>query len=161
MGESCINWNKSDIYKDAFTNHFNQKESTANTNRNSNTFKPKYYSYDLCYGSLEPLKITNVVFNNPATIVFWSDKTKTIVKCENEAFDEEKGLAMAISKKFLGNKGNYYNEFKKWLPGKDWSDLIADKEIDLSLVTLDEAIKRTNENLKKITNTFKSSKGEK
>ena len=127
MGESCINWNKSDIYKDAFTNHFNQKESTANINSNSNTFKPKndikvtsgvYPSYDLYYGSLEPLKITKVVFNNPATIVFWSDKTKTIVKCENETFDEEKGLAMAISKKFLGNKGNYYNEFKKCVPKK-------------------------------------------
>ena len=62
-------------------------------------------------------KIEKVIFNNPATIVFWTDGTKTIVKCDgNEAFDEEKGLAMAISKKFLGNKGNYYNEFKKWLP---------------------------------------------
>ena len=60
--------------------------------------------------------IENVVFNNPATIVFWSDGSKTIVKCKDEAFDEEKGLAMAISKKVLGNKGNYFNEFKKWLP---------------------------------------------
>lgn len=63
------------------------------------------------------VEITKVIFNNPATIVFWTDGTKTIVKCDdNEAFDEEKGLAMAISKKFLGNKGNYYNEFKLWLP---------------------------------------------
>lgn len=63
-----------------------------------------------------PLHITKVIFNNPATIVFWSDGTKTVVECDNECFDEEKGLAMAISKKVLGNKGNYYNEFKKWLP---------------------------------------------
>lgn len=60
--------------------------------------------------------IENIIFNNPATIVFWSDGTKTIVKCsDDECFDEEKGLAMAISKKVLGNKGNYYNEFEKWL----------------------------------------------
>ena len=26
------------------------------------------------------------------------------------------GLAMAFSEKMLGNKGNYYNIFKKWLP---------------------------------------------
>lgn len=65
------------------------------------------------------VEITKVIFNNPATIVFWDDGTKTVVKCEkDEAFDEEKGLAMAISKKILGNKGNYYNEFKKWLPEK-------------------------------------------
>lgn len=65
-------------------------------------------------------KIKKVIFNNPATIVFWSDGEKTVVKCAgDEAFDEEKGLAMAISKRVLGNHGNYYNEFKKWLPEID------------------------------------------
>ena len=64
-----------------------------------------------------PNEIKNVIFNDPATIVFWGDGTKTIVKCDkDEKFDPEKGLAMAISKKFLGNKGNYYNTFKEWLP---------------------------------------------
>ena len=63
--------------------------------------------------------IKNVIFNDPATIVFWSDDTKTIVKAENEPFDPEKGLAMAIAKKSLGNKGNYYDEFKKWLPKEE------------------------------------------
>lgn len=60
--------------------------------------------------------IKNVVFNNPATIVFWSDGTKTVVKVsDGEIFDPEKGLAMAISKKALGNAGNYYEDFKMWL----------------------------------------------
>lgn len=61
-------------------------------------------------------KIKDVIYNRPATIVFWEDGTKTVVKCKNEKFDPEKGLAMAFSKKILGNKGNYYNVFKKWLP---------------------------------------------
>ena len=60
--------------------------------------------------------ITNVIFNDPATIVFWTDGTKTVVKADDEPFDPEKGLAMAICKKTLGNEGNYYNIFKKWLP---------------------------------------------
>lgn len=60
-------------------------------------------------------KIKKVIFNDPATIVLWSDNTKTVVKAENEAFDKEKGLAMAISKKALGNQGNYFEEFKKWV----------------------------------------------
>ena len=64
-------------------------------------------------------EITNVIFNDPATIVFWSDGTKTVVKAEGEPFDPEKGLAMVIAKKALGNKGNYYNEFKKWLPEEE------------------------------------------
>ena len=65
--------------------------------------------------------IKNVIFNPPATIVFWRDGTKTVVKAKNEDFDPEKGLAMAISKKMLGNHGNYYETFKKWLPKEDAS----------------------------------------
>lgn len=60
--------------------------------------------------------IRKVVFNNPATIVFWDDDTKTVVKCSNEVYDPEKGLAMAISKKALGNHGRYYETLKKWIP---------------------------------------------
>lgn len=66
--------------------------------------------------------IDNVIFNPPATIVFWSDGTKTVVKAQDDdIFDLEKGLAMAISKKALGNKGNYCNELKKWLPEEEAS----------------------------------------
>lgn len=58
--------------------------------------------------------IKKVIFNNPATIVFWIDGTKTVVKAENEDFDPEKGLAMAIAKKALGNKGSYFDKIKEW-----------------------------------------------
>ena len=68
--------------------------------------------------------IKNVKFNPPATIVFWTDNTKTVVKCNGEAYDPEKGLAMCICKKMLGNKGNYYEVFKKWLPKRDDSDVV-------------------------------------
>lgn len=60
-------------------------------------------------------KIKDVIFSDPATIVFWTDGTKTVVKAENEPFDREKGLAMAIAKKHLGNKGNYFETFKKFI----------------------------------------------
>lgn len=59
--------------------------------------------------------ITKVIFNPPATIVFWNDGTKTIVKAQDEVFDWEKGLAMAICKRYLAdNKGRYYNVFRKY-----------------------------------------------
>ena len=64
-------------------------------------------------------QIQNVIFNDPATIVFWNDGTKTVVKAENEPYDPEKGLAMAIAKKFFDNKGYYFDVFKKWLPVED------------------------------------------
>ena len=60
--------------------------------------------------------IERVIFNDPATIVYWVDGEKTVVKCNGEKFDPEKGLAMAICKKVMGNKGNYYDFFRKYLP---------------------------------------------
>lgn len=63
------------------------------------------------------MRIKKVIFNDPATVIIWKDGTKTIVRAgEGEEYDPEKGLAMAIAKKALGNQGNYYNVFKKWLP---------------------------------------------
>lgn len=67
-------------------------------------------------------EIKDVIFDKRATIVFWSDGTKTVVKTQKnprtgkyEKFDEEKGLAMAICKKAYGNDRDYYINFKRWL----------------------------------------------
>ena len=64
---------------------------------------------------LPAIRIVDVIFNDPATIIIWADGTKTVVKAENEKFDPEKGLAMAIAKKVLGNKHDYYEVFKKYV----------------------------------------------
>lgn len=62
-----------------------------------------------------PPTIKKVIFNDPATIVYWEDNTKTVVKTQgDETFDKEKGLAMAFIKKVLGNKGNFNDLFRKW-----------------------------------------------
>lgn len=76
------------------------------------------------------LEILRVVFNGPATIVFWSDKTKTVVKCgKRDKFDPEKGLAMAIVKKMFGNMGNYYNIIKKSLDTASFNGSDIDGEL--------------------------------
>lgn len=55
------------------------------------------------------LGIERVLFNNPATIVFWTDGTKTVVKCrKGDVWDAEKGLAMACAKKLMGNRDGYH-----------------------------------------------------
>ena len=60
-------------------------------------------------------EIKRVIFNGPATIVFWSDSTKTVVKCmEGELFDEEKGIAMAFMKKLYGD--GYMRKIRKHIP---------------------------------------------
>lgn len=60
--------------------------------------------------------IKDVLYKDPATIIFWKDGTKSVVVCDGEEYDPEKGFAMAACKKVFGNEGNYYNTFKKWLP---------------------------------------------
>lgn len=60
--------------------------------------------------------IKKVIFNYPATIVFWDDGSKTVVKCsKNDIYDREKGLAMAIAKYCLGNNGKLKSIFKKFV----------------------------------------------
>lgn len=66
-------------------------------------------------GLIKELTPKNVIFNPPATIVFWEDGEKTVVKCgEGEAYDKEKGLAMAFCKRVWGNAGRFNNMFEKW-----------------------------------------------
>lgn len=82
--------------------------------------------------------IKDVIFAPPATIVYWSDGSKTVVKCsEKDVFDPEKGLAMAIAKRCGGNKGSYYKETQNWVeksgkkhPGKP----AAGKAVDLDVL---------------------------
>ena len=56
--------------------------------------------------------IKRIIFNDPATIVFWKDGTKTVVKAANEPFSEEKGLAMAIAKRYFGNMSKFKKALK-------------------------------------------------
>lgn len=59
----------------------------------------------------------DVIFHDPATIVYWGDGTKTVVKCgPHDTFDPEKGLAMAIAKKHFGNGNEFHKVFKRWVP---------------------------------------------
>ena len=47
--------------------------------------------------------IDRVIFSDPATIIIWKDGTKTVVKkSEDDIWDEEKGICMAIIKKICG-----------------------------------------------------------
>lgn len=99
--------------------------------------------------------ISDVIFNGPATIVIWEDGSKTVVKAENEAFDPEKGLAMAISKKMLGNKYDYYDTFKKYV-GK-----YEKKKHKKTTATEDEKYTERERIIKEIANetTFQRKRG--
>lgn len=107
------------------------------------------------------LSIKDVIFNPPATIVFWGDGSKTVVKCQDgEEFDPEKGLTMAFFKRMHDNKGHYFEEIKKWawmyspssegvevtFTFKDWCQARRVTEEILRLKTEDEAGKDAKTN---------------
>lgn len=50
-------------------------------------------------------EIKDILVNGPATIVFWTDGTKTVVKCgPDDSYDIEKAVAMCFMKKALGSR---------------------------------------------------------
>lgn len=115
-------------YRNDLTNYFS-------TNHYSITYTD-YNGLSSIIGAPSPKQkamnsIKKVIFNNPATIVFWSDGTKTVVKCdERDEFDPEKGLAMAICKKHFG--GGFYNDiFKKWIPKEETPEIEIDGQITM------------------------------
>lgn len=66
----------------------NEKDTAADLNNLYNSFEVK-----------------DILVNGPATIVFWGDGTKTVVKCgPTETYDVEKAVAMCFMKKALGKR---------------------------------------------------------
>jgi len=82
---------------------------------NNPVFKPLKPQLLLNVGADLLSKIDRVIYNDPATIIVWKDRTRTVVKKQKgDIYDAEKGLAMAFIKKVFENQGNYNDLFKKF-----------------------------------------------
>ena len=78
--------------------------------------------------TVESLVPTRVIYDFPYTIVQFSDDVKTVVKCHSEAYDYEKGLAMAIARRVTTRanfdrlveegKRSFENKMEKFRKGK-------------------------------------------
>lgn len=76
----------------------------------------------------EMLEIEKIIYNNPATIVWFADGEKIVVKAHNEEFDKEKGVAMAIARKLYSR-----SQFVKIVEGgKDQQPWIRASTVDIS-----------------------------
>lgn len=63
-----------------------------------------------------PPAIERVIFSDPATVVFWADGSKTVVKCQGgDLYDPEKGLMAAMLKKLYGNNNTYNKVMRPFL----------------------------------------------
>lgn len=89
---------------DEFVKYLNYKGVDDMPNYSINK-KPEVslYPNKECQNKAYLPKIAKVIFNKPATIVFWEDGTKTIVKtAKGEKFTKYGGVTNAIAKKALG-----------------------------------------------------------
>ena len=51
-------------------------------------------------------KVKKILYNGPATIVYWADGEKTVVKCmEGDTFDPMAGFCAALAKRVYGSSG--------------------------------------------------------
>ena len=92
---------------------FKDAEVEIGNNSNSEsvirvTFPATIYNVDRLYGTIvnkNPAVVPKqVIFNNPATIIFWSDGDKTVVKKEgNTEFNPYYGFCTAVTKKVFGH----------------------------------------------------------
>ena len=73
---------------------------------------PTYYTLGSGTGFIhKPTLSKPPIFNDPATICYWNDGTKTVVKCqEGDTYSPEAGLALCYMKKILGNTSKDLNK---------------------------------------------------
>ena len=65
--------------------------------------------------NLKEVYIKQVIYQNPATIVFWNDGTKTVSKChKGDEYSPEAGLVLCILKKT--QEKTLKGLFEAWIP---------------------------------------------
>ena len=95
--------------------HYNQNIKMVD-NRDKSSMHPdiwkKYTMNDPFFNFPNPKQpsLTKVISSGPATIAFWDDGTKTVVKCqEGDTYDAEKGILYAVLRKCMSNNKDYHN----------------------------------------------------
>lgn len=81
---------------------------------------------NLSKGAIDPKE---VIFAPPATIVYWQDGSRTVVKCsEEDEFSEEMGFVLCFMKKMFGNTGKFNDYINDALAGakRYYPDLSSD-----------------------------------
>lgn len=90
-----------------------------------------------------------IIYNDAATIVYWTDGTKTVVKCnENDEYSEYSGFVAAVAKKMYGGTGpiNQIIKSKKTIRGNGLGQPFRSEKTFEEV--LSEAAKKVTENIK-------------
>lgn len=92
--------------------------------------------------------VKDIVFSGPCTIIFWSDGTKTMVRCTDEDYyDQEKGILACMAKKLFGNTHVYNDILKEYVDEED-SDLVELERENILLTLENERLEKEIKALK-------------
>lgn len=93
--------------------------------------------------------VKEIIYNDAATIVYWTDGTKTVVKCnENDEYSEYSGFVEAVAKKMYGGTGpiNQIIKSKKTVRGNGLGQPFRSEKTFEEV--LSEVAKKVTENIK-------------
>lgn len=132
MYDTSNSFTISDIYVNKTT-----KNSIAKVSINPTTKIPGNF-YIEKNGNAKMIYIKKVLYNNPVTVVWWSDGTITRNRCpENVTYNPDTGLLFCIAKRLLGNN-NVAEIFNAW-------SLPEYKEADNAYIALKDVRKTLRE----------------
>lgn len=111
---------------------------------NTTTYTVNDNIYDIV--RMPSCEIECVIVNGPATIVFWDDGTKTVVKlAEGERWSPEVALCFALAKKVWGSNSQIHKLAKKHIYSQFVSEGIDVDSFTAGLIdTINNTVIKTN-----------------
>ena len=86
-----------------------------NTKKAGAIYSGSFEIYNAKKHYVETVYIKEVIYNDPATIVFWSDNTRTVSKAQKgDKYDQQTGLMYCVMKKLSSNSIDTLCD--EWLP---------------------------------------------
>lgn len=85
-----------------------------------NTFYGRRNSKEETMKTVPTYAVKKIIYNPPATIVFWEDGSKTVVKCsKDDEYSPYFGFLAALAKKVYGNPSRVRKIIDKWAPEEE------------------------------------------
>lgn len=148
-----------DCTRACYERNYESMDIVANFIKTKAVSDIKVTLYDL-YGLEKPVSfdVKEVIYNDPAVVVYWKDGTKTVATAQNEDYDPEKGLAICFAKKALGNSYKGMGRFKRLLkkalkkkPEEDCTLVVKPKVTNATIEAEVEKKPKTRRTSKKTT----------
>lgn len=123
---------------------FNYMQTGTKLNM-SMEYRGLFLEKDLNVAKTSTLEPERIIHSGPATIVFWNDKTKTVVKCsENDIYDEYEAFCAALAIKMFGSNSH----LKKMIRDKT-EEMTPKKEAKVEVKCEDGSLQEALNKLKK------------